>query len=103
MRELIPGPVFESIQRHLRNVGAKAAQGWESNEAEEDSLTGDLGRLLKTPHAVNIRIGDQAWRWSIGYKKFRGRGPDAFESIIGADGIIQIETTLRDSTFFKGV
>ena len=32
-----------------------------------------------------------AWRWQVKYKKFRGRGGGAEESILGADGIVQIE------------
>jgi hypothetical protein len=103
MRELIPPSVFESIQQHLRIAGEDAVSGWESNKDEEDSLTGDLGRLLTTgPHIV-FNVNGQAWRWCVRYKKFRGRGPNAFESTSGADGIIQVEATLGSETFFKGV
>lgn len=103
MRELIPSPVFDSISRHLRHVGEVAVLGWESNKDEEDSLTGDLGRLLITRRNIIIRVNGQTWRWCIGYKKFRGRGANAFEKKAGADGIIQVEATLRDVTLFKGV
>jgi hypothetical protein len=103
MRDLIPNPVFASIQHHLKHVADTAASGWESNNSEEDSLTGDLGCLLRTGHDAVIIVNHQAWRWRIRYKKFRGRGPDAFERKSGADGIVQVEVTLRDETFFKGV
>jgi hypothetical protein len=103
MRELIPSPVFDSIRTHLRTVAEGAVTGWEANQDEEDSLTGDLGRLLKTPRTVQINLNGQIWRWCVGYKKFRGRGDGAFEARSGADGIIQIEATLRDVTFFKGI
>jgi len=103
MRELIPHPVFASIQQHLKTASEDAVSGWESNKDEEDSLTGDLGRLLSTgPHIV-FNVNGQPWRWCVRYKKFRGRGPDAFESTSGADGIIQVEATLGSETFFKGV
>jgi hypothetical protein len=50
-----------------------------------------------------VRVSGQDWRWRISYKKFRGRGDGAYESICGADGIIQAEATVRDQTFFKGI
>ncbi len=37
------------------------------------------------------------WRWRISYKKFRSKGPKAFENIIGADGIFQIEIEQKGS------
>jgi hypothetical protein len=84
-------------------VGERAVTGWEANKDEEDSLTGDLGRLLTTPRDVHINVNRHAWRWRIRYKKFRGRGGDAFENTTGADGIVQVEITQRDIEWFKGV
>jgi hypothetical protein len=103
MRELIPPVVFESIGKHLRTVGEVALSGWESNKDEEDSLTGDLGRLLSTRSHIVFNVNGQQWRWRVRYKKFRGRGPDAFEGTNGADGIIQVEATVGSVTFFKGI
>ncbi|MGO8787249.1 MAG: hypothetical protein ACLQVL_07680 [Terriglobia bacterium] len=103
MRELIPLQVFDSIQQHLRSAGESAVSGWERNSEEEDSLTGDLGRLLCTGSRVLVSVNGQTWEWRVSYKKFRGRGDGAFESKYGADGIIQIEVTLRGQTFFKGL
>ena len=103
MRDLIPAPVFGSIQNHLRRVGESAVSGWEGSQDEEDSLTGDLGRLLSTRQSVLINVDGRRWRWRVRYKKFRGRGKGAFESRAGADGIIQLEVTPDDTTFFKGV
>jgi hypothetical protein len=103
MRTLIPSAVFNSIQQHFRRAGEGAASGWERNSEEEDSLTVDLGRVLCTHSPVVINVNGQPWRWRVSYKKFRGRGPNPSENEIGADGIIQVEVTLRDETFFKGV
>ena len=50
-----------------------------------------------------INVNGQVWMWRVSYKKFRGRGSSAFEKKYGADGIIQVEVTLRGQTFFKGV
>jgi hypothetical protein len=103
MRELIPQPVFESIQRHLTIASEDAVSGWESNKEEEDSLTGDLVKCLRTNSDMVIYVGGQAWRWRVAYRKFRGRGDGAFDHESGADGIIQVEATLRDETYFKGI
>jgi hypothetical protein len=103
MRESIPSPVFESIQSHLRSVGESAVTGWEANQAEEDSLTGDLGRLLSANSSQPIIVNGKTWHWRIRYKKFRGRGDDAFEKTYGADGIIQIEATFGGTTLHKGI
>ena len=89
MRELIPSPVFDSIRTHLKTVAEGAVTGWEANQDEEDSLTGDLGRLLTTPHTVHINLDGQIWRWCVRYKKFRSRGEGAFDASSGADGIIK--------------
>jgi hypothetical protein len=39
----------------------------------------------------------------VRYKKFRGRGPGAFESVAGADGIIQIEVIRATDSIYKGI
>jgi len=39
----------------------------------------------------------------MSYKKFRGRGPGAFEKESGADGIIQLEVDLGSEMEFKGL
>jgi hypothetical protein len=103
VRDLIPSPVFDSLQEHLRAASENAVKGWDSNKDEEDSLTGDLGRVLATHRDIYINVGRDPWRWRVAYKKFRGRGDGAFESTTGADGIIQVEVTIRGETFFKGV
>ncbi len=103
MRENIPEPVFEAIQEHLRTVGDTAESAWTAASAEEDTLTGDLcGRLRTEPHRIRVRRSEQ-WEWSIRYKKFRGRGKDAFEKRSGADGIIDIEVTRDEEKFYKGL
>lgn len=103
MHELIPPPVFESIKQHLRNSGNDAVSGWERNSDEEDSLTGDLGRLLCTGSPVQVDFNGRVWIWRVSYKKFRGRGANPFENQSGADGIIQVEINSRHETYFKGL
>jgi hypothetical protein len=91
VRDIIPEPVFERLQRHLITVGNAAESGWESGSAEEDTLTGHLGAQLQRSWSHAVTVSDRRWRWRIRYKKFRGRGRGAFEKESGADGIVQIE------------
>jgi hypothetical protein len=81
----------------------RSRRGSAQNKDEEDSLTGDLGRLLTTHRDIYINVDGHSWRWRVRYKKFRGRGKGAFEGTSGADGIIQVEVTIRGETFFEGI
>ncbi len=103
MRDVIPNPIFEAIQRHLRTVGDNAQTAWPAANAEEDTLTGDFcGRLRTEPQRIRVN-GGQQWEWSVRYKKFRGRGKGAFEKRSGADGIIDIEVTSNGAKLYKGL
>lgn len=106
MKDTMPPQVYDAIQRHLLLRGNQAHRAWESASEDEDSLTGDFGRTMATPwvdRAVNVN--GETWYWRVGYKKFRGRGPGAFESHSGADGIFQIEVSRADggSVHHKGI
>jgi hypothetical protein len=103
LRDVIPNPIFEAIQKHLRAVGNDAQTAWPAANAEEDTLTGDFcGRLRTEPQRIRIN-GGQQWEWSVRYKKFRGRGKGAFEKRSGADGIIDIEVTTDGEKLYKGL
>ena len=96
MKQYLPPQIFDTIQRHLIRVGDVAQEGWEAGESEEDTLTGHLGGQLQRRWSRSILIDGDRWRWRVTYKKFRGRGPRAFEKATGADGIVQIEIDLLD-------
>lgn len=105
MRDVIPEPVFNEIQDHLRSVGNSAQSAWSAANAEEDTLTGDFcGRLRTEPKRILVS-GGQQWEWSVRYKKFRGRGPNAFEKKSGADGIVVVEVTpaTNGETLYKSL
>lgn len=91
MQDVIPQGVFREVQAHLREGAAHAEGGWEAGSDEEDTLTGDFGASVRTPGWVESRDDGARWQWRITYKKLRGRGRDAPEKVIGADGIFQIE------------
>lgn len=91
MLDIIPTAVAGKIQDHLRVSCDIAEQGWEQASADEDTVTGALGERLRLPWQLVEDEDGNRWRWSVTYKKFRGRGPGADENTIGADGIFQVE------------
>lgn len=105
MKQYLPPQIFDAIQRHLVKVGDHAQEGWEAGESEEDTLTGHLGGQLQRRWSRFIIVDGDRWRGRISYKKFRGRGPRAFEKATGADGIVQIEIDLLDQaeSITKGI
>jgi hypothetical protein len=93
IEDLLPNEVFQSVSRHLLRSGHRAENGFPSGEEEEDSLTGDLLRALRRSWSKPVGREGTRWRWRMTTRKFRGRGQSATESLIGADGIVQIEIT----------
>ena len=91
MRDVIPDELREAIQNHFRHEARGAESGWESAAEDEDTLTGDIGAHLRRDWTRRVRADGGLWRWRVTYKKFRGRGRDALENKIGADGIVQVE------------
>jgi hypothetical protein len=90
----IPDEVKEAIAAHIEKAVERARDGFASAEEDEDTLTGHLGGLLRIrQQVVNVPQSEISgeWKWSINYYKFRGRGKGAAESILGADGIFEIE------------
>jgi hypothetical protein len=90
----IPSQVIQSIREHLEKAVKHAESGYSSAQEEEDTITGELGGALRTNKVQFVYVTDLevpgTWRWSITYSKFRSKARDATESIIGADGIVEI-------------
>jgi hypothetical protein len=103
VRDILPAPVYEAIEAHITDKAGHAHEGWPAGSDEEDTLTGDLGATFRTPWSPPISMNGDTWSWRITYKKFRGRGPGAFERSSGADGIFQVEVTLGSQMEFKGL
>jgi hypothetical protein len=105
----IPKKVSESIREHMYASVDQAVKGfWSANE-DEDTLTGHLGACLKTGlHNVDVTPEDReevsgTWKWTIDYTKFRGRGKNATETYLGADGIIEIGVSWGSQTDSKSL
>jgi hypothetical protein len=85
----LPEAVKESIRAHLDDSIERSVAGVDSAWEDEDSITGHWGGKLQSgPRVVNV--GGREWVWSIDYRKFRGRGPNATESALGADGLVEL-------------
>jgi hypothetical protein len=98
---LIPPLVRNDIVRYIQRNCKRAQEGFIFSNQDEDTVTGDFLGKLSFTNWHNINGGGKDWRWKINYRKFRGRGPGAFENVIGADGIIQIVLNDRSSREFK--
>lgn len=105
MIDRLPEPILQQIRDHLREAGNDAADAWQSASADEDTLTGDVFGHLRRRRRRGMRVGNRIWRWSVDYRKLRGRGAKAAEKRTGADGIIEIEATdlVNQSSWRKGI
>ncbi|HEV7857283.1 MAG TPA: hypothetical protein VGO91_01405 [Pyrinomonadaceae bacterium] len=96
----IPEEVKESISSHPYASIAKAVEGYVSGSEEEDTLTGGLGENLRISNQkVDVPVGQEisgSWTWSITFHKFRGRGNNATENLLGADGIFELSVGRGD-------
>ena len=93
-RIYIPTEVKEKIKEHLNDRYNIALDGYYSASEDEDTLTGDLGATLRVKNQKVEVLQSEingTWTWAINYTKFRGRGNKATETMIGADGIIELE------------
>jgi len=94
-RLFIPQPVIRAIEEHLHDAVERAQEGFWSAHEDEDTLTGHLGALLRISNqrifVEDVEIPAGTWTWGIDYHKFRGRGPKATESLVGADGIFEVK------------
>ena len=100
----LPTQVVESIASELRRGEARALVTYNSANEEEDTMTGHVFGQLQTPTIRVPVVTDETtgiWTWSLRYTKFRGRGPRATESFVGADGIIELAVDFGGEGFVK--
>jgi hypothetical protein len=90
----LPPEVVRAISAHVERAVKHAEAGYRSTQEEEDAITGDLGSALRTsePQLVQVEGGNQpgTWRWEISYSKLRSKAKHSTESIVGADGVIEL-------------
>lgn len=94
----LPEKLSEEIKIKIRENSRKGEKGWRFSNEEEDSLLGHfLGNLITDRQY--FEQFDKIYEWEIIYNKFRGRGVNALESIVGADAIITFEIKDNLSNF----
>lgn len=102
-----PPPVRAAIAEHIKESVGKAEDGYLSAHEDEDALTGHLGGSLRISNQTVVAVGpderEGLWTWSVDYTKFRGRGKQATEKVIGADGIFEIRLQNRDQILRKSL
>ncbi len=90
MRDVLPEEVVQTIKSHLRDRANEVQQQvWSSSHEDEDALTGDFFGNLRG--SGSLTVDGREYRWSVKYKKLRGRGQNAPEKRVGADGIFEVE------------
>jgi hypothetical protein len=102
----LPPEVQKSIYRHIKRAVKRAVEAHKSGQEDEDTLTGQLGAFLRTPRPQTVTVtADNVlgkWTWLIDYRKLRGRGPNATEHTLGADGIFDLVLTHGGEQSRKG-
>jgi hypothetical protein len=96
----IPDYISRQLSSHIRSQCKIAEAGWEFANQDEDSLTGDFfGKMRTNWQAMNN------YEWRFHYNKVRGRGKNAMEKTIGADGIITLHyrNQITGSNYYKSL
>ena len=107
-RLYIPQEVTRAMEEHIRAAIPRAVEGYWSANEDEDVLTGHLGACLKI-RSEQVRVVELQserpgnWTWSVDYFKFRGRGKNATENILGADGLFELRLQLGYRTETKSL
>jgi hypothetical protein len=96
------------MSEHIQVAVTRAVEGYWSANEDEDVLTGHLGACLKIgSQKVQITQKESQntgeWSWSIDYYKFRGRGKNATEHILGADGLFELRLQSGERTELKSL
>jgi|SRR5437667_7534791 len=90
----LPSEVLESMRAYIVRAVAQAESGYASAREKEDAITGALGEALRTKEdqLVNVTDGQSSgvWRWGISYANLGSGAAGSTESIVGADGVLEI-------------
>lgn len=103
MLNSLPEIVQRQIGESFKDGVLKAQEGFMYGREDEDVLTGALGQSLVARGYIEIE--GEKFKWKTSYSKFRGRGKNATEKLLGADGIFQIELVneSEEPLFRKGL
>jgi hypothetical protein len=100
VQEFLPPEILAAIASQYRRAGTAAVRNYETQKADEDSLTGALGASLAMVEGEAAAHGVR-YTWRTLSWKVRGRGPGAPESINGADAFLTFEVLDADGKFLR--
>lgn len=90
----LPSQVTDSIRDYVTRAVAQAESGYTSAQEKEDAVTGALGEALRTKEDQLVNVTDSQvpgiWRWSISYANLGSGAIGSTESVVGADGVLEI-------------
>lgn len=105
-RLYIPRAVLADIAQQLTHAIDNTVAEFDSAWEDEDVVTGHLGGQL-TVRNRSVQVTEDeingTWRWSLHYRKFRGRGAGATEKVLGADGIFELTLDGINKTETKSI
>src|SRR6266498_312121 len=95
MVELIGQHIVDRIAGQYGAAVATALEHFESQQADEDRLTGALGQsMAMTVHGRAVGTDGHEYAWKTELKSTRGRGRRASEKRLGADAFLEV--VIRD-------
>jgi hypothetical protein len=104
LANFVPETLLDLIRDRIKAGVVDAEALFDDGEEDEDTLTGALGAKIATPGKLVFREGDAIWSYEIRSKKIRGRGSNAPEKDLGADGIFQVSVSHGvEQVFSKGL
>lgn len=103
IEELVSEKVLNQIKTHISAKCAQSEEGYLFLDQEEDAVTGMFLENLRESdwQVVQTWWGREIGRWKITHHKFGGRGKNAMEKQLGADGIFQIHIMDRAGRTLK--
>lgn len=78
------------ISRQIEDAVSDTERFFPVQKADEDAVSGSLGANLMSQVSGEIVLGEKAYVWDTRAHVVRGKGPNAPENAIGADGLIEI-------------
>jgi hypothetical protein len=92
MQDILPEAVLLALRDHYYAGVKQAELGFKYGAADEEALTGALGQALVIPSPRILMTTDGAvYGWTVSHQVIGGKGKDADESFLGADGIFELQ------------
>ncbi|MFO0923522.1 MAG: hypothetical protein U0905_13655 [Pirellulales bacterium] len=89
LSDFIAAQDLQELGGKLRDAVNNAARFYDAHSEDEDALTGAFAQeIIRELQGVKLPSGDEV---SVRHRKYRGRGQNADEIRLGADGFFEVE------------